>query len=85
MPINRDGFQNELDRILENNNKSGKEFIDILSGKLHRTIGGYPSKNHSMPTCCDVMRSNMKIGDEILHSPPKGKRASLLIRYYFPH
>lgn len=59
--------------------------IDIQSGEFHRQVGVYPNKGHSMPTCCSVMRQAMREGDEILSEPPKGKGATLRIRYRLPH
>ena len=35
-----------------------------------------------MPECCEVMYSKMKGNDSIISSPPKGKGASLTIRYF---
>lgn len=60
----------------------GLKYIDITSGDLHRKIGGYPGKNHNMPSCCNVMKSLMKEDDEILYAPPSGKGATLTIRYF---
>lgn len=56
--------------------------LNIISGDVHRKVGGYPSKNHSMPLCCNVMYSMKKVEDVVLHSSPKGKGATLKIRYY---
>lgn len=59
-----------------------KEYIDLNSGDIHRQVGGYPGKNHHMPTCCDTMYQTMKGSDEVISSPPRGKGASLTVRYY---
>jgi hypothetical protein len=50
--------------------------------KINKNVGGYPSRNHRMATCCTAMYSLMGSRDEIITSPPKGKGASLKIRYY---
>jgi 5-methylcytosine-specific restriction protein A len=48
-------------------------------------IGGYPGAGkHRMPVCCEAMRSEKRAGDEIVFEPPKGKGASLTIRYRLP-
>lgn len=61
------------------------DYVDVNAGELHRAVGGYPGKNHRMPVCCQVMYSCMKTGDKILpNGPPKGKGASLTIRYRLP-
>lgn len=58
------------------------EYIDLNSGEIHRELGGYPGKKHSMPSCCEAMRSMMTKQDYILKQPLKGNGASLTIRYY---
>ena len=80
-PISED-FQKRLDAVLDDARRSGLPYVDVQSGELHRMVGGYPNKgSHRMPTCCGVMRNRMREGDEILSSPPKGRGASLRIRY----
>jgi hypothetical protein len=57
----------------------------IRAGDLHRGLGGYPGPENRMPVCCDVMKRMMDSSvDSILSQPPKGKGASLCIRYRFP-
>jgi hypothetical protein len=68
-------------------NGNAKSSLDINAGDLHRTLGGYPPQkgaSHHMPSCCDAMRETMKVGDEIIESPPKGRGASLTVRYKLP-
>lgn len=59
-----------------------KDYVDLNSGDIHRKVGGYPGRNHQMPTCCGVMYQLMKGSDEVISSPPSGKGASVTIRYY---
>jgi 5-methylcytosine-specific restriction protein A len=47
-------------------------------------VGGYPGENHRMPVCCEVMRSTMAPGDQVVETPPSGKGAALTIRYRLP-
>lgn len=68
--------------IYEKISSMATAYVDINSGDIHRAVGGYPGKNHHMPTCCDVMYKLMKGTDEVVSSPPSGKGASLTIRYY---
>lgn len=78
-------FEKELNDIFQNAKREGHNFIDVVSGELHRQVGGYPNGgNHRMPVCCMVMRHNKKEGDELLYEPPKGKGATLKIRYKIP-
>ena len=77
-------FQDELDNIFRKAQQQGLSEIKVKSGDLHRKVGGYPSHNHRMPVCCQVMREKMRPGDQILAAPPKGDVATLVIRYRLP-
>ncbi|PSR35436.1 MAG: HNH endonuclease [Sulfobacillus benefaciens] len=70
----------EFNRAMEQN----APYVDIRSGDLHRNAGGYPGPNHRMPSCCAVMEREMKVHDQILKAPPRGRGASLTIRYMLP-
>jgi hypothetical protein len=77
-------FHTTLCSLLSEASSSQDSYIDIQAGQLHRRVGKYPGPDHSMPTCCSVMRSAMRDGDSVLAQPPKGKGASLTIRYRLP-
>ena len=77
-----DVFRNEIMKLINKAKEQGLPYVDIISGVVHRNVGGYPSNNHRMPTCCEEMYINMKPGDEVLEAPLKGKGANLKIRYY---
>lgn len=77
-------FREELNKILAEAQKRGAPYVEVSAGELHRRVGDYPGTNHRMPVCCEVMRQIMKKGDEIISEPPKGKGASLTIRYKLP-
>ncbi len=77
-------FRLALQCRFEEAGQRGLKFVDVNAGDLHREIGGYPGKSHRMPTCCDVLRKSMQMGDTVIAEPPKGKGASLTIRYRFP-
>ncbi|MEQ6389226.1 hypothetical protein RZN22_07830 [Bacillaceae bacterium S4-13-58] len=79
---NADDFRSQIEKIKVDKKSEGAEFVDIVSGELHKMLGGYPSNNHRMATCCEVMYSMKKPSDEVLYAPPKGKGATLKIRYY---
>jgi len=68
--------------ILEKIGNIKGEYIELVSGDIHRELGGYPGSNHRMPSCCSAMRELMKSDDEILYSPKRGNGATLKIRYY---
>lgn len=75
----KDIFEAYVDQKLKS---SYLGYTDLNAGDVHRAVGGYPSNNHRMPVCCNVMRSRMIEDDYILCCPPKGNGASLTIRYY---
>lgn len=74
-------FQNRLMAILNAARQSGKAYIDVESGHLHRQVGEQPQLNSRMPVCCEVMRNMMRVGDSIMNEPANGEDATLMIRY----
>jgi hypothetical protein len=82
--MSTDEFRAELLAEIQEAADKGSPYVDINSGALHRKVGGYPGTNHRMPACCDVMYAEKQSGDEIMSRPPKGKGASLTIRYKLP-
>lgn len=75
-------FISEIERIFTNARNRGDKYVEIISKDLHTKLGGYPGRNHSMPSCCDAMYDIKKDSDEIISAPTKGKGATLKIRYY---
>ncbi len=75
----KDLFEKFLDEKFAN--ISG-DYLELVSGDIHRAVGGYPSNNHRMPICCKVMRAYMKGDDLVISEPPKKQGATLAIRYY---
>jgi len=82
--LTADDFREAILRRFASAARSGKTAIEINSGDLHRELGVYPGPGHSMPTCCNMMREAMTAGDTVLSSPPKGRGATLTIRYELP-
>ena len=82
--MNTEIFGNQLHAEFKKAAEQGRSHVDIRSGKLHETVGGYPGTNHRMPTCCTVMYDEMQSGDQVLEKPRKDKGASLTIRYKLP-
>lgn len=80
--MHSEDFQKEINRLKKEAKDKGMRYVDVVSGQVHRNIGGYPSRNHRMPSCCQVMYSMKNNEDEIIYAPPKGKGATLQIRYY---
>ena len=83
MSPNKQDFQKCLDIILEIAKNNNLSFIDVKSSELHRLVGGYPSQDHRMPVCCNVMRETMPKSNEELPNSLKKDGATLQIRYHF--
>jgi hypothetical protein len=81
---NTDDFQRAISALIRAAHNSGESYVDINAGNLHRELGGYPGTKHAMPSCCDAMYQATRSKDVILAQPPKGKGASLTIRYQLP-
>jgi hypothetical protein len=79
-----DKFQIALFELCSKATANGFSSVEVRAGDLHRIVGEYPGVNHKMPICCNVMYSSMTSGDTIMSSPPKGKGASLTIKYMLP-
>jgi 5-methylcytosine-specific restriction protein A len=83
MPTSED-FRDALRARFARGEALGLTFVEIISGELHRGLGGYPGPTHRMPSCCAAMRAEQRGGDETLHAPPSGQGATLHIRYRLP-
>lgn len=81
---NRGDFERALRGLWREAQERGDDHVDVVSGQLHRLVGGYPGPSHRMPICCEVMYAAKAPGDKVLQAPPKGKGASLVIRYELP-
>ena len=80
-------FSVEIHASLRRAELAGAKHLEVNAGELHRLLGGYPSENgmsHQMPSCCDAMQDEQRAGDTVIASPPKGRGASLTIRYKLP-
>jgi 5-methylcytosine-specific restriction protein A len=84
MTVHAAMFRDDLERRLAAAERAGRSTVEVTSGDLHREVGGYPGRGHRMPICCDVMRARQGPGDAILLEPPKGRGATLTIRYSLP-
>lgn len=83
-PLTSDDFREAIRQRFNSAERAGKTAVEINSGDLHREVGIYPEPGHSMPTCCNMMRESMSARDTVLSSPPKGRGATLTIRYALP-
>jgi hypothetical protein len=81
MPPTAWDFQNRLMAILNSARQSGKSYIDVEAGHLHKQVAGYPNAHPRMPVCCEVMKKMMRAGDLVLEESESKRGAKLLIRY----
>jgi hypothetical protein len=79
--VNADTFRKALRALFD---EVKGDFVDVTSGDLYRMVGGRTGRDHRMATCCSVMISLKRPGDTVLAQPPKGKGATLTIRYVLP-
>ena len=78
-------FEKALNTWFLEAEKEENPFIDIRADDLHARVGEYPGPFHRMATCCEVMYEHYRPSvDRILQFPPKGKGASMEIRYHLP-
>ena len=82
--MNAETFRKALAELLATATNKGDRSLTVTSGVLHSKVGGYPGPNHRMPMCCDAMYGAIKEGDQVIERPPKGKGATLKIRYLLP-
>ena len=68
VPKTADDIRLYLDEVLQEAKNSGAEYIDLVSGSIHKRVG---LKNR-MPQVCGIMYKMMLPGDEVLHSTPSG-------------
>nr|NIN01199.1 hypothetical protein [candidate division Zixibacteria bacterium] len=51
LPPTTEDFQSELDKVFATAQEEGKPFVEVKSGDLHRSVGGYPGPNHRITLC----------------------------------
>lgn len=74
----RQGLLAQMDRATT----GGRIDVLINSGELYRSLGGYPGSTHGMPSCCDAMQAEMKLGDTMVLDRTSG--AGMTVRYLLP-
>ena len=80
-PTKKD-FTQKLEEIKVDAKESRAMSLIVTSKELHKMVGGYDTRNHRMASCCDAMYDAMNMGDAVLQAPPKGRGATLKIKYF---
>ena len=75
-------FRNKLTVILNTAKHSGKPYVDVESGNLHKELGGDSNSRHRLPIFHEVMTKMMRRGDLILKEPRNSDGATMLVRYF---
>lgn len=78
----KDEFRDELRSRLHQAQESGESELTVNCGAIHRAVGGYPGAHQQIASCCEVMREEIRPGDEVIADAPRG--ASLIVRYRLP-
>jgi hypothetical protein len=74
-------FRNKLMAILNVAKHSGKPYVDVESGNLHKELGGDSNSHHTLPIFHEVMTKMMRPGDSILQEPRNEAGTTMLVRY----
>lgn len=78
-------FHEALAAELQAAQRQGKPSVVVVARDLHHKVSGYPQGPNRMPVCCSVMKREMRTRvDQVVEEPPKGKGATLTIRYRLP-
>ena len=72
-------FRNKLTVILNTAKHSGKPYVDVESGNVHKELGGDPNSYHKLPIFHEVMKKMMRPGDSILKEFHNGDGATILV------
>lgn len=74
-----------IDKVVSADGSCGlwwRNDVLIDSGELYPSLGGHPGSTHGMPSCCDAMQAEMKLGDTMLLDRSSG--AGVTVRYLLP-
>jgi hypothetical protein len=74
----RQGLLEQMDRAAH----GGRVDVLINSGELSRSLGCHAGSTRGMPSCCDAMQAEMKLGDTMLLDRTSG--AGMTVRYLLP-
>jgi len=66
-----------IDELIQDAKTKGKEFLDLVSGDIHRKL----NMKNRMPLVCKIMYEKMLPRDEVLHTTPSGMSSTIKIRY----
>jgi hypothetical protein len=80
--ISTERFQQEIRSRLELASAQGGQDLTIECGELYRSVSRLPVSNRGMIFCCNAMRAEMAIPDEVIFDHVK--ETLLKVKYKLP-
>jgi hypothetical protein len=80
--ISTDYFRQEIRSRLELASAQGGKDLTIECGELYRSVSKQPVSNRGMIFCCNAMRAEMTIPDEVVFD--SAKDTLLKVKYRLP-
>jgi len=80
--VSTDHFRQEIRSRLELASAQGGQGLTIECGELYRSVSKLPVSNRWMIFCCNAMRAEMAISDEVIFD--HAKETLLKIKYRLP-
>jgi hypothetical protein len=82
MMVSTQRFQQEIRSRLELASAQGGQDLTIECGELYRSVSRLPVSNRGMIFCCNAMRAEMTIPDEVIFDHVK--ETLLKVKYKLP-
>jgi hypothetical protein len=80
--VSTDHFRQEIRSRFELASAQGDQDLTIECGELYRSVSKSPVSNRWMIFCCNAMRAEMAVSDEVIFD---GKKETLLkVKYRLP-
>jgi hypothetical protein len=80
--VSTEHFRQEIRSRLELASAQGGQHLTIECGELYRSVSRLPVSNRGMTFCCNAMRAEMAIPDEIIFDHQK--ETLLKVKYKLP-
>jgi hypothetical protein len=80
--VSTDHFRQEIRSRLELASAQGGQDLTIECGELYRSVSNLPVSNRWMIFCCNAMRAEMAISDEVIFDHKK--EMLLKVKYRLP-
>ncbi|WP_298257856.1 hypothetical protein [Bradyrhizobium sp.] len=81
--VSTEQFRQEIRSRLERASAQGGQHLTIECGELYRSVSSPPVSNRWMIFCCNAMRAEMAISDEVIFDYAT-KETLLKVKYRLP-